>query len=167
MGAYSNNEGAVDFAVVTVSDTRTRDDDSSGAAIIEILEGHGHRLALYEIVSDDPGRVRQAIVRAAVVQAVIINGGTGVAPRDNTYEAVCGLLDKRLDGFGELFRMLSYGQIGSAAMASRAVGGVVGTTLVFALPGSTAGCRLGTEKLIAPELGHLAGLLAGGGHGSR
>ncbi len=161
---HAGSDRNVDFAVITVSDTRTTDDDSSGAEIIGILEGRGHRLAAYEIVPDDGARVVEAVARAAAgADAVILSGGTGIAPRDNTYEAVCGLLDKRLDGFGELFRMLSYREIGAAAMASRALGGVMGTTVVFALPGSTAACRLGTEELIAPELGHLTGLLAGGG----
>ena len=152
----------VDFAVVTVSDTRSADDDDSGAEIKRLLGQAGHRLRGYEIVPDDPGRVAAAIARlAGEVDAVIVNGGTGIAPRDNTYEAITGLIDKRIDGFGELFRMLSYQQIGTAAMASRAVAGLVGQAVVFSLPGSTAACRLACEKLIVPELGHLCSLSGG------
>lgn len=164
MSAHGHRGGGreVGFAVITVSDTRNEENDASGAAIIESLEGRGHRLVAYEIVPDDATRVADAIARLSTeARAVVLSGGTGIAPRDNTYEAVCGLLDKRLDGFGELFRMLSYREIGSAAMASRAVAGVVGTTLVFALPGATAACRLGSEELIGPELGHLSDLLMG------
>jgi molybdenum cofactor biosynthesis protein B len=105
-----------------------------------------------------------AVVRAAVanpeIDAVILTGGTGIAPRDVTYEAVDEILEKPLHGFGELFRILSYAEIGSAAMLSRAIGGVIDKTVVFALPGSTKAVELGVTKLIAPELGHMIGLLA-------
>jgi len=148
--------------VVTVSDSRSAADDSSGAAISERLEAEGHRRVAYEIVADEPALVASAIGRlAAEADAVITNGGTGIAPRDNTYEAVAGLLEKRMDGFGELLRMLSYEEVGSAAMASRAVAGTIGSCLIFSLPGSTAACRLATDRLIAPELGHLCALVGG------
>ena len=116
-----------------------------------------------EIVHDDRGAIA-ALVRAGIanpeIDAVILTGGTGVAPRDVTYEAVQDLLEKRLDGFGELFRSLSYEQIGAAAMLSRAIAGIVGQTVIFALPGSSKAVELGVERLIAPELGHVVGLIA-------
>ena len=113
------------------------------------------------IVRDDPALVREAVVALVArgdIDAVITNGGTGIAARDNTYEAVSQLLDKRIDGFGELFRMLSFGEIGAAAMLSRAVAGTVGSTALFCMPGSTAACRLAMERLIIPQLGHVAAL---------
>lgn len=147
-------------AVITASDTRTAADDESGRVIRDELEGAGHRVAHYEVVPDDPERIR-AIVRerTACDDAVIINGGTGIAARDSTIEAVRPLLDKELEGFGELFRMLSYQEIGSAAFLSRALAGTAGGRIVVALPGSPAACRLALEKLLLPELGHLAHLL--------
>ena len=153
-------------AVVTVSDTRGPDEDRSGARIRELLANAGHEIAEYEILPDEPARVSarlREIAGRAEIQAVILNGGTGIAPRDNTYEAVVSVLDKRIDGFGELFRMLSYDDIGSAAMLSRAVAGALGAVSVFALPGSTAACELAMDRLILPELGHIAKLL---GHGA-
>jgi molybdenum cofactor biosynthesis protein B len=111
----------------------------------------------YRVVKDEPAQIRAALAAAAEAgaDAVLVNGGTGIAGRDRTYEAVAGLLEKRLDGFGELFRMLSYAEIGSAAMLSRAVGGVWGGRAVFSVPGSRAAVRLAWEKLLAPELGHV------------
>ncbi len=113
-------------------------------------------LAGYRIVPDEPARVRDALAAAAAAgaEAVIVNGGTGISGRDRTYEAVAGLLEKRIDGFGELFRMLSFQEIGSAAMLSRAVAGAWQGRAVFSVPGSTAAVRLAWEKLIGPELGH-------------
>ncbi len=149
-------------AVLTVSDTRTAADDRSGDLLAERLEGAGHRVVAREIVPDDAEVVRVELGRLLEdedIEAVLLTGGTGVARRDNTYEVVDGLLDKRIDGFGELFRMLSHREIGAAAMLSRAVGGIAGTTAVFSMPGSTAACRLAMEELILPELGHLVGLL--------
>jgi molybdenum cofactor biosynthesis protein B len=148
-------------AVVTVSDTRTESDDRSGAAIRDALVRAGHDIVLYQIVPDDRDRISATVRTLAFreeIDAIVLTGGTGVAPRDVTYEALQPLLDRTLDGFGELFRMLSYEQVGAAAMLSRAVAGMVGTTLVFALPGSTAGCTLAVEKLILPELGHAVSL---------
>lgn len=149
--------------VVTVSDTRDLASDRSGQRATELLTQAGHVVPKREIVVDDREAIA-ALVSAAVadpeIDAVILTGGTGIAPRDVTYEAVDGLLEKPLHGFGELFRSLSWAEIGSAAMLSRAIGGVVGRTVVFALPGSTKAVELGVTKLIAPELGHMIGLLA-------
>ena len=148
--------------VLTVSDTRSEDTDTSGQLAKERITAAGHVVAGYRIVKDEPAQVA-ALVRSIAedgsADVLISSGGTGVSRRDSTYEAVSGLLDKRLDGFGELFRMLSYQEIGSAAMLSRAVGGLVtgasGSLVVFALPGSSNAVRLGLEKLILPELPHL------------
>jgi molybdenum cofactor biosynthesis protein B len=144
--------------VVTVSDTRTDANDTSGAAIIELLKDAGHDVAGKAIEKDDPARVAELVRQQAViadVDAIITTGGTGVTRRDSTYEAIDALLTKRLPGFGELFRMLSYPDIGSAAMMSRATAGTVGRTAIFVLPGSPAAVRLAMEKLIVPELGHI------------
>jgi len=144
--------------VVTVSDTRTEDTDSGGRAVIELLKAAGHDITGRTIVKDDADLVRDAIGRQLAnpaVQVIITTGGTGITSRDSTYEAVTSMLWKRLDGFGELFRMLSYEQVGSAAMLSRAVAGTVGGRVVVALPGSEAAVRLALEKLLIPELGHL------------
>jgi len=144
--------------VITISDTRTEETDTAGRAIVELLGGAGHQVVGRTIVKDDPVFVRGAIERQLAnpdVQAVIATGGTGISSRDSTYEAVSALLRKRLDGFGELFRMLSYEQIGSAAMMSRACAGLVAGRIVVALPGSEAAVRLAMERLLIPELGHL------------
>ncbi len=145
-------------AVVTVSDTRTLADDRSGATIVELLEAAGHRVAERVIVRDEPAEVAAAVKAFAASQAVdaiLVTGGTGIASRDQTPEALQGLFTKELPGFGELFRMLSYQQIGAAAMLSRAIGGVVGNTVVLLMPGSTPAVRLAMEQLILPEIGHL------------
>lgn len=149
--------------VVTVSDTRTIDDDKSGATATECLSAAGHHVSRREIVKDERATIMSLVddaIRDEGIDAVILTGGTGVAPRDVTYEAVQQVLEKPLDGFGELFRFLSYDEIGSAAMLSRAIGGIARETAVFALPGSTKAVRLGIERLIAPELGHILGLIA-------
>jgi molybdenum cofactor biosynthesis protein B len=147
---------SVRCVVITISDTRTPDTDSSGAAIAEALSGAGHTVVSRHIVRDDPGQVRDLVRSAASDAPVIItSGGTGITSRDITNEAIVSLLDKRLDGFGELFRMLSYEQIGSAAMLSRACAGTIGTAAVFALPGAQRAVELAMEKLILPELGHV------------
>jgi len=148
-------------AVMTVSDTRTEQNDTSGGEIRSRLGAAGHRIADYRIVADDPALVRRVLEdysARGVVDAVFVNGGTGIAARDNTFEAVASLLTKRIDGFGELFRMLSFEEIGAGAMLSRAVGGLVGTMAVFSMPGSTAACRLAMERLIVPQLTHVVGL---------
>jgi molybdenum cofactor biosynthesis protein B len=145
--------------VVTVSDSRTEETDTSGRAAKEMIVAAGHQVAGYRILKDEPAQVAALIRQIAddrSADAVITSGGTGISSRDSTYEAVAGLLDKRLDGFGELFRMLSYAEIGSAAMLSRAVGGLHRGLVVFATPGSTAAVKLALEKLILPELGHLS-----------
>jgi molybdenum cofactor biosynthesis protein B len=147
---------SVRCVVITISDTRTPDTDSSGAAIAEALSGAGHMVVSRHIVRDDPRQVRDLLRSAASdVPVVITTGGTGITSRDSTYEAMVSLLDKRLDGFGELFRMLSYEQIGSAAMLSRACAGTIGTAAVFALPGAQRAVELAMEKLILPEIGHV------------
>lgn len=148
------------LGVITVSDSRTEATDESGKLIRDLLAGAGHVLAYYEIMPDEPRQIAAAIrAKRADLDGIVINGGTGIAPRDQTYEAVKGLLDKELDGFGELFRMLSYQEIGSAAFLSRATAGISGGKILVSLPGSPAACRLGVEKLLLPELGHMANLL--------
>jgi molybdenum cofactor biosynthesis protein B len=151
----------VTCAVLVASDTRTQQSDRSGPVIRRFLEQGGHVVAAHRIVPDDPERIAFSVRTWAddsTIDAVIVSGGTGISPRDNTYEAVSQLLTTRIDGFGELFRMLSYEAIGSAAMLSRAVAGLIGTTPVFALPGSPSACELALEKLIVPELGHTVSL---------
>jgi molybdenum cofactor biosynthesis protein B len=149
---------AVRCAVVTVSDTRTLENDTSGQLIVEVLKNAGHTVAEHVVVPDEPQPLREAVLRfaaSAEVDAVLLTGGTGIAARDQTPDTIAELLTKELPGFGELFRMLSYEEIGAAAMLSRAVGGLVDGTLVLAMPGSTAAVRLAMEKLILPELPHL------------
>ncbi len=148
--------------VITCSDTRTEETDESGRLVRELLEKDGHDVAGSTIVKDDPGRIRQALADAmadGTVQVVITNGGTGIARRDSTYEVVAAMLEKKIDGFGELFRSLSYKEIGTSAMMSRAVAGVCGSAVIIALPGSTGAVRLGMEELVLPEIRHMAWLL--------
>ncbi|MBI2823405.1 MAG: MogA/MoaB family molybdenum cofactor biosynthesis protein [Planctomycetia bacterium] len=145
-------------AVVTVSDTRTPDNDTGGQLVVDLLENAGHLLAARDIIPDDPDRMRSLVTSLAQrddVDAILLTGGTGISRRDQTFETVSGLLTKPLSGYGELFRMLSFQEIGPAAMLSRAAGGVMGRTVVLSMPGSPAGARLAMEKLILPELGHL------------
>lgn len=144
--------------IVTVSDTRTPETDSSGRLISALLEERGHRVSGRTLLKDEPGDVRQAVtalVNDSSVDVVITTGGTGITARDSTFEAIDGLLQKRLAGFGELFRMLSYHEIGAAAMLSRATAGLSERTVILALPGSEHAVRLAMEKLVLPELGHL------------
>ena len=142
--------------VLTISDTRTPATDTSGDAIVSLLEAGGHEVAGRRIVKDDPDAVRQVVLsQQATSDAIITTGGTGITSRDSTYEAIVALLEKRLDGFGELFRMLSFAEIGAAAMLTRACAGTIGRTAIFALPGSEHAVRLGITKLILPELGHV------------
>jgi molybdenum cofactor biosynthesis protein B len=150
--------GSLGFAIVTLSDTRTEQTDKSGQLIRSLVEDVGHRVTRYSIVKDDVELIHEAMTAAindSQVAIVITNGGTGIAMRDSAYETIVQLLNKRLDGFGELFRMLSYEEIGAAAMLSRAVGGIASGKVVFALPGSTKAVRLGMEKLILPQAAHL------------
>jgi molybdenum cofactor biosynthesis protein B len=145
-------------AVVTVSDTRTLEDDAGGRLIVELLEGAGHSVVSRVIVKDEPTEIAVAVESAASRQgigAVIVTGGTGVAPRDVTPDTIEPLLDRTIPGFGELYRVLSYQEIGSAALLSRALAGLRDGRVVFALPGSRGAVRLAMEKLILPELGHL------------
>lgn len=144
-------------AVLTISDTRSEADDTSGRLIRDALMQAGHTVAAYAIVRDEPAEIDTALRKWVVQQldVVITSGGTGIARRDTTIEVVERLLDKKLDGFGELFRMLSYEQVQAAAMLSRAVAGLAGETLIFAMPGSRNAVQLGMEKLIVPELKHL------------
>jgi molybdenum cofactor biosynthesis protein B len=144
--------------VLTISDSKTPETDTSGALIRDLLAGAGHAVVGHAIVKDEPAQVTAAIregCASPAVQCFVLTGGTGVTSRDSTFEAVEALLDKRLAGFGELFRMLSYQEIGAAAMLSRAQAGVVQGRALFSLPGSPDACRLALERLILPELGHL------------
>jgi len=146
--------------VLTASDSRSVETDESGRIIRDLLTAAGHRVEHYEVLPDDPGRIRKALLdNLQNLDAIIVNGGTGIAARDSTIEAVRDLLDKELEGFGELFRYLSYRQIGSAAFLSRAVAGIAAGKIVASLPGSPDACRLAMEKLLIPELGHMAHLL--------
>ncbi len=144
--------------VLTISDTRIVSTDTSGRAIAELLEANGHQVSGRGIVRDDPEAIRTAIAQqldAASAQVIITTGGTGITSRDSTYEVVCHLFEKRLDGFGELFRMLSYEAIGPAAMLSRACAGTASGKIIISLPGSENAVRLAMDKLLLPELGHL------------
>ena len=150
-------------AVITVSDTRDETTDKSGQLIRSRLTELGHIIAHYQIVKDEPEHIAALVTQLASrddVQAVFLNGGTGIAARDTTFDAIAPLLDKELPGFGELFRHLSYVEIGSRAMASRAIAGTYHQTLIFSLPGSSKAVSLALEKLILPELQHLTGLIA-------
>jgi molybdenum cofactor biosynthesis protein B len=149
---------AVRVAVVTVSDTRTLADDRGGQLLVDTLAAAGHQIERREIVPDDPERIGPLVAEladAATLDVVLITGGTGIAARDQTYETISGMLTKTLPGYGEIFRMLSYEDIGPAAMLSRAIGGVIGQVIVLTMPGSPAAVRLALDKLIVPELGHL------------
>lgn len=167
MGAPEHHAKAkrhVGCAVLTVSDTRTETDDASGARLKELLVGAGHRIVRYGIVRDEPLEIRkelQHLFADGSVQAIFLTGGTGIAPRDTTFEAVRSLLEKEVDGFGELFRYLSFQEIGSAAMLSRATAGIVAGKALFSMPGSTAAVELAMQKLALPELGHMLHLLEG------
>jgi molybdenum cofactor biosynthesis protein B len=149
---------AVGCFVLTVSDTKTAETDTSGQAIRELLTGGGHAVIGSAVVRDEPADVARIVRDACTdprVQVVILTGGTGITSRDSTFEAVEALLDKRLPGFGELFRVLSYEDVGPAAMLSRAQMGIHARRIVVSLPGSPNACRLALEKLLLPELGHL------------
>jgi molybdenum cofactor biosynthesis protein B len=167
MGQHEHHAAAprtVTVAVVTLSDSRSPADDRTGDTIVALLEAAGHTVAGRELVREDPPAILAALEAALAgpAQAVILNGGTGIAPRDSTPEIVAPLLECELPGFGELFRQLSFREIGAAAMLSRALAGVARGKLLFALPGSKAACRLALERLILPELGHLVGELRKG-----
>ena len=145
-------------SVLTVSDTRTPETDTGGNVIVELMQGAGHEISHREIVKDDAPRIEvvlQELLADAGVDAVITTGGTGISARDTTYEVVSRRIDKKLDGFGELFRVLSYEEIGAAAMLSRAVAGASGSKFLACLPGSSNAVRLAVEKLLVPEISHL------------
>ncbi len=150
-------------AVITVSDTRTVASDRSGQILQTLLGQAGHQVADYRIVPDEPDDISalcQALAQQPALDCIILTGGTGIAPRDTTYDAVAALLEKTLPGFGEIFRQLSFEEIGSRAIASRAVAGVFQSKLIFSLPGSSKAVTLAMEALILPELSHLVGLLS-------
>ena len=148
----------VRVAVLTISDTRTRETDTGGDIAEEILSEAGQEIVARQIVRDEASGIRANLVDLLAnpeVDAVITTGGTGISGRDTTYEVVERMIEKRLDGFGEIFRMLSYEEIGAAAIMSRAIAGAVGTKLVASLPGSRNAVRLAVEKLLVPELAHI------------
>ena len=151
-------EMTINCAVITVSDTRSPETDKSGQRIKQLLLDAGHTVGAYAILKDERAQIEaqmQSLDRGSEVDAVIFNGGTGIAPRDTTYDAIESLLEKTLPGFGELFRWLSYQEIGSRAIASRAIAGIYQGKLIFSLPGSTNAVELAIQKLILPELVHL------------
>jgi molybdenum cofactor biosynthesis protein B len=156
--AQAASQGAVPIAIVTVSDTRTPETDTSGKLIRQLVEAAGHTITGYRIVRDEPDEVRAALDEFSDGRArlVIFNGGTGISRRDRTYDVISKALEKTLPGFGELFRMLSYQEVGAAAMLSRATAGVYRGTVVFSTPGSPNAVQVAVEKLILPEIQHLA-----------
>ena len=148
----------VNCAVITVSDTRSQETDKSGQIIQKLLTDSNHQIVAYSIVKDEPIAIKVQIINLATdpqLDVLIFNGGTGIAPRDTTYDAISSLLEKTLPGFGELFRFLSYQDIGSRAIASRATAGVYKSKLIFSLPGSANAVKLAMAELILPELTHL------------
>ena len=151
-------QGPVSVAIVTVSDSRTPETDTNAAFLREQLEVDGNSITAYQIIKDEPDQVSDVLDKMAETDAqiVIFNGGAGIAPRDTTFDVLDRKLEKTLPGFGELFRMFSYDQVGAAAMLSRATAGVYRGKVVISTPGSNAAVRLAWEKLIGPELEHLA-----------
>ena len=156
--AKAASQGSVPIAIVTVSDTRTPETDTSGKLIRQLVEGAGHHVTGYRIVRDEPDEVRAALEEFCDGRArlVIFNGGTGISKRDRTFDVISKALEKTLPGFGELFRMLSFQEVGAAAMLSRATGGVYRDTVVFSTPGSPNAVEVAVGKLILPEIQHLA-----------
>ncbi len=155
-GHHQDAPQTVRCFVLTISDTRTKENDKSGDIIVGLLATAGHVIVGRSLVKDDPAAVRHALqAQREGADVAITTGGTGITSRDSTYEAITGLFDKRLDGFGELFRMLSFDEIGPSAMLTRACAGTIGRMAVFALPGSEHAVRLGMTKLIVPEIGHI------------
>ncbi|MGF1471517.1 MAG: molybdenum cofactor biosynthesis protein B [Rubrobacteraceae bacterium] len=149
---------SVRVAVLTISDTRTPENDTGGDTIQELLEGAGHEIVTRGIVPDEVDQIRTTLVdflNQDAVHAIVTTGGTGISARDTTYEVVEQMFDKKLDGFGEIFRVLSYEEIGAAAILSRATAGSVGTRLLVCLPGSRNAVQLAVEKLLIPEIAHI------------
>jgi len=151
-------QGSIPLAIVTVSDSRTPETDTSGALIRALIEAAGHQVVDYRIVKDEPDQVAKALedFAAGAARLIIFNGGTGISQRDRTYDVISKALEKPLPGFGEIFRMLSYAQVGAAAMLSRATAGVYRNRVVVSIPGSPNAVQLAMEKLILPEIQHLA-----------
>jgi len=150
--------------VVTVSDTRDEATDTSGQTIKIFLADEAHETTGYKIVKDEPAEIEKLLEQAlgrSDVDAVIVNGGTGIAPRDGTYEVVSRFIEKKLDGFGEVFRFLSYQDIGSAAIMSRAAAGTARGKILISVPGSSGAVKLAMEKLILPEIRHMVSQLQG------
>ncbi len=156
--AIARQQGPVPVAIVTVSDSRTPDSDENAAYLREQIAAAGHTVAGYRLIKDEADLVAGVLddLTEGAARIILFNGGTGISPRDRTYDALSRKLEKTLPGFGELFRMLSYDQVGAAAMLSRATAGVYRNTVIISTPGSPAAVRLAWEKLIAPELAHLA-----------
>ena len=160
--AHHGSHRHVACAVLTASDTRTPETDTSGQRIQSLLREAGHQVAAYAILPDDPRQIGVQLdtwLTEPSIHAVLINGGTGLAPRDTTFEAISARLDKHLDGFGELFRRLSFDEIGAAAMLSRAIAGTAQGRFVASMPGSTPAVELAMTRLIIPQLGHIVALL--------
>jgi molybdopterin adenylyltransferase len=155
---HAKGQGQIPIAIVTVSDTRTPETDTNAAFLRPRIESAGHVVAAYRVLRDEPEQVAGALddLAGGEIRLILLNGGTGISKRDTTFDAVSGKLEKTLPGFGELFRMLSYEQVGAAAMLSRATAGVYRETVVISTPGSPAAVELAWEKLIEPELAHLA-----------
>jgi molybdenum cofactor biosynthesis protein B len=154
----SQGPPSVRCAVITVSDTRTLETDTGGLAVITRLTAAGHTVVQREIIPDEPARMRpllESLAQRDDLDAILLTGGTGISSRDQTYETVSSLLSKPLPGYGEVFRMLSFQEIGPAAILSRAVGGLIGNKVVLTMPGSPAAVRLAMEQIIVPELSHL------------
>lgn len=154
----AESQGSVPIAIVTVSDTRTLETDLNAQIIRTLAEAAGHRIVGHRIVKDEPVQVEEALEEFTKSEArlIIFNGGTGISQRDRTYDVISRRLEKTLPGFGEIFRMLSYEQVGAAAMLSRATAGVYRNKVIFSTPGSPDAVRLAVEKLILPEIQHLA-----------
>ena len=156
-------------AIITLSDTRDETTDKSGKRIKDLLAEQNQPVTSYQILKDEPDQITAAVrdlLAQPDVDVIITNGGTGIAPRDTTFEAIQGLLEKEIPGFGEMFRMLSYEDIGPAAMLTRATAGVARGKVIISLPGSTGAVELGMTKLVLPELGHMLFLLRGEPHAS-
>lgn len=159
---HENDASSVRVGILTMSDTRTEDEDKSGALIRSLLEEERHKVSEYKVIPDDEATIQSTLhewISRQSLDAIITNGGTGISAKDVTYQVVSGMIDKEIEGFGELFRMKSYEEIGAKAMLSRALAGTVGQTALFALPGSSNAVRLAMTDLILPVLPHIVGEL--------